>query len=127
VNKESAFSSTYSFTFAIQGRLEKFEWKNSSGAEVQALNGSSHGMKLVRVATGSVVTAWTKPHSGTAKQGKMKFTAKDRGALGNDFEKVVVISIAAIMEKLRRAAKRRQGAATSNSALSAGSVSEPGC
>jgi len=84
------------------GKVERFEWKSSSGLEVQALRGASHGMKLVRASNGEVVVAWTRPNSGTREKGKMRFIG-DRNVLGEKLESMAVISLLAIVEKRRRA------------------------
>jgi len=87
------------------GQQEMFEWKSSSGPDVQSLEGRSHGMKLVRMRSGEVVAAWTRANSGYRKKGKISFLRTDRGALGEGFELMVVVSILAIMEKARRRKK----------------------
>ena len=84
--------------------LEVFRWKHSSGPEVQALQGSTHGYKCVREKTGEVVAAWARPNSGYKKKGKMRFLMRDRMA-DDRFETCVVITMLAIMEKLRRTKK----------------------
>ncbi|KAG9241860.1 hypothetical protein BJ878DRAFT_205889 [Calycina marina] len=58
--KEGVFNRNNTFELAIHiaGRNERFGWKNSGGADVAAMNGRSHGMKLVRSVTGQVVAAW---------------------------------------------------------------------
>lgn len=101
--RTSTFSHAYSFVFPVGGKPQTFEWKSSTGPQVQALDGKSHGMKLVHTASGTVVAAWTRPHTMLNKCGKMRFTANDRASLGNDFEAVVVVTISAIMERQRRA------------------------
>jgi len=99
--------------------MERFEWKSSYGPEVQALRGSSHGMKLVRVSTGEVVAVWARPNSGMKKKGKMRFMA-DRGVMGEKWETMVVISILAIMEKTRRNNKNRSRGVAGSGGFGAG-------
>jgi hypothetical protein len=113
LNHTGIFTAAYSFAFPIgsTGKLETFEWRPSSGQQVQGLDGSSHGMKLVHVGSGTTVAAWTRPHSGPNKLGKMRFTANDRESLGNMWEFMAVISIAAIMEKKRRRRNSNAGMA----------------
>ena len=41
------------------GQRETFEWKSSSGADIQSLEGRGHGMKLVRMRSGEVVAVWS--------------------------------------------------------------------
>jgi hypothetical protein len=97
------FTRTYMFPAVLaSGEREMFEWKSSSGADVQSLDGRSHGMKLVRMRSGEVVAAWTRANSGYKKKGKISFLRTDKGAFGEGFELMVVVSILAIMEKARR-------------------------
>lgn len=110
LEKEGFVSLVYWFMYKVPstGQTEKFEWRRSSGNEVKALRGKSHGMKLVRLSTGEVVAAWTLPNTVHTKKGKMSFMARDRAALGTEFELAVVLSILALIEKGRR---RASGAA----------------
>lgn len=87
--------------------VEVFEWKNSSGPEVQALEGRSHGKKCIRVSTGEVVAVFTHPDMSYSKKGKMAFMGSGVG-LGEGFEVMCVMSTAAIMEKERRAKNNRR-------------------
>lgn len=64
----------------------------------------------MRLKTSEVVVAWAGPRSGRAKVGKMRFMAGDRTAFGDEFEIGVVVSIAAIMERRRRAKRGAAGA-----------------
>ena len=102
------FSSCRTFAFTLPGSTvqERFEWKRSSGVEVASLNGRSHGEKLVRVRTGQVIAAWTYPGMSVTKKGKMSFLG-NREEFGDVFEVLAVVSIVAIMEKLRRQKKSR--------------------
>ncbi|KAH7336714.1 hypothetical protein BKA65DRAFT_377123, partial [Rhexocercosporidium sp. MPI-PUGE-AT-0058] len=84
------------------GLLETFEWKGSSGAEVQMLDGRSHGKKCVRVSTGQVVAVFTHPTMSFDKRGKMAFLG-DRANLGEAFEVLAVTGVVAVLEKERRA------------------------
>jgi hypothetical protein len=84
------------------GEREMFEWKSSSGAEVQTLQGRSHGMKLVRMRSGEVVAAWTRANSGHEKKDKISFLTEDRRVLGERFELMAVISVLAMIEKARK-------------------------
>jgi hypothetical protein len=105
------FTRSYMFPAVMaSGEREMFEWKSSSGADVQSLEGKSHGMKLVRMRSGEVVAAWTRANSGYKKKGKISFLRTDKGALGEGFELMVVVSILAIMEKARR--KRNNASAS---------------
>lgn len=88
------------------GQLETFEWKGSSGAEVQMLEGRSHGKKCVRASTGEVVAVFTHPSMSFDKRGKMAFLG-DRANLGEAFEVLAVIGVAAVVEKERRARQNR--------------------
>ncbi|KAL2059719.1 hypothetical protein VTL71DRAFT_10211 [Oculimacula yallundae] len=88
------------------GQLEMFEWKGSSGAEVQTLEGRSHGKKCVRISTGEVVAVFTHPSMSFDKRGKMAFLG-DRANLGEAFEVLAVMGVAAVVEKERRARQRR--------------------
>ncbi|CZS91271.1 hypothetical protein WAI453_003659 [Rhynchosporium graminicola] len=88
------------------GQLEMFEWKGSSAAEVQMLDGRSHGKKCVRVSTGEVVAVFTHPSMSFDKRGKMAFVG-DRANLGEAFEVLAVIGVIAVVEKERRARQRR--------------------
>jgi hypothetical protein len=126
VSKSGLFALPLSFTFPVSGAPEQFEWRSSSGPEIAVLQGASRGMKLVRLSTGEVVAAWTGPHSGRKKVGKMRFMAGERAVFGDEFEILVVISIAAIMEKRRRANKgaRQAGAGASFGGV-AGAVGGP--
>jgi hypothetical protein len=99
------------------GEREMFEWKSSSGADVQSLEGRSHGMKLVRMRSGEVVAAWTRANSGYKKKGKISFLRADKEALGEGFELMVVISILSIMEKARR---RKNNASASGAGAGGG-------
>jgi hypothetical protein len=110
LEKESMFSSHVYFSFPVAGKMEKFEWRRSSGPEVQSLCGSSRGMKLVRVLKNQIVAAWAGPRSGSNKLGKMRFMAPDRTVYGERFEVMVIIGIVAIMERARRS-RRSAGAA----------------
>jgi hypothetical protein len=107
--KNGTLSSVEFFDFFVNAtaKMERFEWKSSSGPEVAALRGKSHGMKLVRVGTGEVVAAWARPNSGTRKKGKLRFTARDRGELDDKWELMAVVSISAIIEKSRRSRNNR--------------------
>lgn len=58
---------------------------------------------------GEVVAAWTGPNNGTRKKGKLRFMARENG-LGDEWEVMAVICIAAMAEKARRT-KGRGGAA----------------
>ncbi|KAG0652694.1 hypothetical protein D0Z07_0731 [Hyphodiscus hymeniophilus] len=117
LEREAPFSSVNSFVYPVpqsdgQTLRERFEWKSSSGPEVQSLQGSSRGMKCVRVRSGEVVAAWARPNSGHAKKGKMRFLLNE-GGMGDDrgrFEIAVVISMLSIMEKARRSNKNSRGA-----------------
>jgi hypothetical protein len=105
------FTRGYIFPAVLaNGEREMFEWKSSSGADVQSLEGRSHGMKLVRMRSGEAVAAWTRANSGYKKKGKISFLRTDRGALGEGFELMVVISILSIMEKARRRKKKKASA-----------------
>jgi hypothetical protein len=105
------FTRSYMFPAVLaSGEQEMFEWKSSSGADVQSLEGRSHGMKLVRMRSGEVVAAWTRANSGYKKKGKISFLRTDKGVLGEGFELMVVISILAIMEKARRKKKNNASA-----------------
>lgn len=121
LEREGAFSTVTFFNYPIpqangQVQLERFEWKSSSGPEVQSLRGSSHGMKCVRVRTGEVVAAWARANSGTRKKGKMAFMMRDRGLGDEKFETMVVISVLSIMEKARRRKNASRGAAAGGAA-----------
>ena len=106
--KDGVFSPTEFFDFLmLTGVVERFEWRSSSGPEVTALQGRSHGMKLVRVSTGRVVAAWARPHGGTKKKGKLRFMAREGGELDDRWEVLVVISITALIERARRARNHR--------------------
>ncbi|TVY86352.1 hypothetical protein LAWI1_G008911, partial [Lachnellula willkommii] len=74
--KSRVFSTAHTFTIPIpNGRgsqTQTFEWRSSSGPEVRALQGRSHGVKLV-TAGGAVVAVWAPPMSGNNKKGKMAF------------------------------------------------------
>jgi hypothetical protein len=97
------FTRSYIFPAVLaNGEREMFEWKSSSGADVQSLEGRSHGMKLVRMRSGEVVAALARANSGYKKKGKISFLRTDKGALGEGFELMVVISILSITEKARR-------------------------
>jgi hypothetical protein len=102
LTKESVFSSHMYFSFPVEGKMEKFEWRRSAGPEVQSLCGSSRGMKLVRVLRDQTLAAWAGPRSGRDKVGKMRLLVPDRTVYGERFEVMVIISIVAIMEKARR-------------------------
>jgi hypothetical protein len=113
VKKVSAFSSAFSFVFPVAGKPETFEWRRSTGSEVKALKGSSNGLKLVHVVSDTVVATWTRPHAGLSKKGKMRFTAKDRESMGDDFEAVVVVTLGAFMERRRRESDKSSSSNTS--------------
>jgi hypothetical protein len=102
VKKVSAFSSAFTFVFPVAGKPETFEWRRSTGPEIKALKGGSNGLKLVHVLSDRVVATWARPHAGLSKKGKMRFTAKDRESMGDDFEAVVVATLGAFMERRRR-------------------------
>ncbi|PVH77605.1 hypothetical protein DL98DRAFT_517315 [Cadophora sp. DSE1049] len=95
------------------GQLETFEWKGSSGAEVQMLDGRSHGKKCVRVSTGEVVAVFTHPSMSFDKRGKMAFLG-DRANLGEAFEVLAVMGLVAVVEKERRARKQRNNRGLNN-------------
>jgi hypothetical protein len=104
MHKEGILHSSHVFsvyTPSVQ-TVEAFEWKTSSGAEVDSLDGRAHGKKCVRIGTGEVVAAWAKPDLSYNKKGKMMFLSPNRGALGEQFEVMAVITIASIMEQDRR-------------------------
>jgi len=103
LTKDQLFSSSMSFFAATaqSGTAERFEWKSSTGPEVQALEGSRHGMSLVRTQTGEVVAAWARPNSGTKKKGKVAWVGR-RDVLGEGGEVLAIVTILAIMEKTRR-------------------------
>jgi hypothetical protein len=106
LENRGTFTRSYIFPAVLaNGEREMFEWKSSSGADVQSLEGRSHGMKLVRMRSGEVVAAWTRANSGYKKKGKISFLRTDKGALGEGFELMVVISILSITEKARRKKK----------------------
>lgn len=90
--------------------MERFEWRNSQGKEVQDLNGRSHGKKCVRVGNGELVAAFTYPDLSMNKKGKMVFLG-DRAVLGEGCEILVVLALLAILEKQRRQKKSRRGGA----------------
>jgi hypothetical protein len=123
--KEGAFDSTMSFGVPMpNGKIERFEWKRSSGPEVQSLQGKSHGMKLVRAGTREVCAVWAPPHTMGRKKGKMAFLGNGRDPrdeFGVLWEMMVVISILGSMEKARR--RRNNGAA----AGAAGGAGGGGC
>jgi hypothetical protein len=121
LQRDGVLSDVRFFDFLIPstGKKERFEWKHSSGPEVMALKGSSHGMKLVWAAKNEVVAAWAGPNSGTRKKGKMSFMG-DREALGPRFEVMAVISVLAIMERKRRTNKKKHHGAMHHMAGSAG-------
>jgi len=99
------------------GKIERFEWKRSSGPEVQNLRGKSHGMKLVRAGTKEVCAAWAPPNSLGKKKGKMAFLGNGgdpRDEFGVLWEMMVVISILGNMEKARR--RRSSSAAAAGGA-----------
>ncbi|KAL2061044.1 hypothetical protein VTL71DRAFT_9096 [Oculimacula yallundae] len=77
-------------------RREAFEWKNSTGQEVQAL-GHSSGMKLVRVRRSTVVAAYAHINCAVRKKGKMMFMKGEREILGTEFEKAAVVSLLAVL------------------------------
>lgn len=111
VDAEATFSFSMTFSAPVtSSQIEKFEWKNSSGADVASLAGRSHGMKLVLQRTGEVIAVWAPPNEGYKKKGKMAFIA-NRGSLGVLMEIAAVISVAGIMEKRRRQKKNSRGAA----------------
>ncbi|KAG4435586.1 hypothetical protein IFR05_008932 [Cadophora sp. M221] len=89
------------------GQLETFEWKGSSGTEVQMLDGRSHGKKCVRVSTGEAVAVFTHPSMSIDKRGKMAFIG-DRVNLGEAFEVLAVMGVVAMVEKERRAKQRNR-------------------
>jgi len=76
--KSGTFSSSQVFDVHIRStdKNERFEWKASTGAEVASLEGQRRGMKLVRVSTGAVVAAWTRPNIGMKKKGKLRFLVR---------------------------------------------------
>jgi hypothetical protein len=61
----------------------------------------------------TVVATWTRPHAGLSKKGKMRFTAKDRESMGDDFEAVVVVTLGAFMERRRRESDKSSSSNTS--------------
>ncbi|CZR58076.1 uncharacterized protein PAC_07966 [Phialocephala subalpina] len=86
--------SSRNFEYQIPGyeTKERFAWRHHDGPEVRSLKGRKYGMKLVRVQTGAVVGAWTKPRStlSDTKQGKIAFF--DR-SLGPQFEFLAIVSL----------------------------------
>lgn len=68
-------------------------------------------MKCVRVKTGEVVAVWARPNEGYKKKGKMSFLMRERSLRDDRLETMVVVTMLAIMEKLRRKKKSRRGAA----------------
>ena len=127
LEREGPFSNITYFVYPIpqangQVLSERFEWKPSSGPEVQSLQGSSRGMKCVRARSGEVVAAWAAPNVVHRKKGKMRFLLnKDGFGAGKEkFEIMVVISILSIMEKARRGRAGRGAAAAGAGAAAAG-------
>ena len=50
-----------------------------------------------------MVAMWTTPQYGSMKkEGKLRFTAENRAFFGERFERMVVISLLAILERKRR-------------------------
>ncbi|CZR66187.1 uncharacterized protein PAC_16088 [Phialocephala subalpina] len=112
MERSGAFSYVRQFRAPIPSTssVEIFEWKRSSGPEVQALEGRSHGKKCARVSTGEVVAVFTHPDMSYSKKGKFAFMGSGVG-LGEGFEVMAVMAILAIMEKERRAKNSSNGAA----------------
>ncbi|TVY36339.1 hypothetical protein LOCC1_G008667 [Lachnellula occidentalis] len=108
--KSGVFTTAHTFTIPTATGSQTFEWKSSSGAEVHALQGKSHGMKLV-TAGGNVVAAWAPPKIGNKKQGKMAFIGGAREELGGVWEVMVVITVLALMERRRRSNNSAGGGA----------------
>ncbi|TVY33173.1 hypothetical protein LSUB1_G008392, partial [Lachnellula subtilissima] len=81
--KAGVFSTAHTFTIpsSTSTSSQTFEWKSSSGPEVRALQGRSHGLKLV-TAGGAVVAVWAPPQSGNNKKGKMAFIGGAREQFG---------------------------------------------
>ena len=88
------------------GTREPFEWRFSRGAEVAALDGRYRGLKCVRVGTGEVVCAWAWTGVSARKVGKLRWESEGpRGGgrgWGEEAEWMVVVTLLAVVEKLRR-------------------------
>jgi hypothetical protein len=81
---------------------ERFEWKNSCGAEVKAL-GHNAGMKLIRVQTDEVFAVYADVRFAVQKRGKMAFLETGKGQdLGSEWRIMVVMTSMAILEVRRR-------------------------
>jgi hypothetical protein len=101
LKSDGLFMPSYPFEYIHDdGSREVFEWKRSTGQEIQSLNGAHHGHKLVRVKNGQVVAAWTRP-SGWAVDKVGKIALMERG-LGERWELTAVIGALALLEKERQ-------------------------
>ncbi|CCF35983.1 hypothetical protein CH063_07655 [Colletotrichum higginsianum] len=96
-------------------RLERFEWRSSSGEAIAMLDGRSRGWKLVRLAQSAgsagfrssdgkeVVAVWTDAGLSMTKVAKFAFTGSGlTGELGERWAIMAVISGLAICERQRQ-------------------------
>jgi hypothetical protein len=86
---------------------EGFEWKYSRGEEVQAVGGRNRGLKCVRVGTGEVVCAWAWTVVSARKVGKFRWVGGE--SWGEEAELMVVATLLAVVERIRRDERRRYG------------------
>jgi hypothetical protein len=81
---------------------ERFEWKNSCGAEVKAL-GHNSGMKLIKTQTDEVLAVYADVRFAVKKRGKMSFLETGKGEdLGSEWRIMVFMTLMAILEVRRR-------------------------
>ncbi|KAJ0161549.1 hypothetical protein CTA2_6028 [Colletotrichum tanaceti] len=111
-------TSSYAFAMGVGPnceRLERFEWRPSSGEAIAMLDGRSRGWKLVRLAQAAgpagfrggdgkeVVAVWTDAGLSMTKVAKFAFTGSGlTGELGERWAIMAVISGLAICERQRQ-------------------------
>jgi hypothetical protein len=107
LSKDGLFTTTWSMHITVPGTgfRERFEWRNSSGVEVQRLEGGSKGKKFVKYGTGEVLAVYA-PESGwsTKKVGKVRWVGGKAGLtdIGPVGELLCVVSLLAMLEKERK-------------------------
>jgi hypothetical protein len=105
---------TFSVETGGKAQKEGFEWRVSSGPEVDALYGNAQGWALVRVDSGAdeVVAVWTMASASPEKELSFQFLGSGAsGALGETWAHMAVISALKIWHTQKKDAKNDMGRA----------------
>jgi hypothetical protein len=102
LEKVTCFSLSWAFHIFVpsSGCKERFEWRYNYGPEVALLAPKGKGLELVRVRTGEVVAAYGRTSMSARKIGKFRWCSEDW--YGEEGDMMVLISLLALTEKMRR-------------------------